>query len=130
NISDAVVINNAYASTTVKDVGGNLEIDTRNGSVDVSGVKGNATITNSYAPINVENVQGQLTINGRNNSIDVQHVEGDVHADSSYQNVNIRDARSAVKISSHNGDLTLSFDRPPQKDIAISSRYGRVTLEL
>jgi hypothetical protein len=130
NISDSVVITNAYANTTVKDVGGSVEIDTRNGSVDVAGVKGNATITNSYAPINVENVQGNLTITGRNNPIDVQHVEGDLHADSSYQNVNIRDARSAVTITSRNGDLTLSFDRAPAKDVSITARYGNVTLDL
>lgn len=130
NISDSVVVTNAYANTTVKEVGGNLEIDTRNGSVDVSGVKGNATITNSFAPINVENVQGGLTINGKNNPIDVQHVEGDLHADSSFQNVNIRDARSAVTITSRNGDLTLSFDKAPIKDISITARYGNVTLDL
>jgi hypothetical protein len=129
-VSESVVISNRYANTTAKNVGGNLEIDTRNGSVDASDIKGNATITNSYAPINVENVQGQLTINGRNNGVDVQHIQGDITANSSYQNVNMRDARAAVAISSRNGDLTLSFDTPPQKDIVITARYGSVTLEL
>jgi type VI protein secretion system component Hcp len=130
DVSDSVSINNSNSSTTAKNVGGNLKVDSRNGSVDVSGVKGNAAITNSYAPINVENVQGELTINGRNNSIDVQHVEGDVTANSSYQNVNIRDPRSSVNVSSRNGELTVSFEKAPQKDVVISSRYGTVTLDL
>jgi Putative adhesin/Domain of unknown function (DUF5668) len=130
DISDSVRINNRYSVTAVKNIGGNLEIGTRNGSVDVSGVKGNATISNSYAPITVENVQGELTITGRNNSVDVQHIEGDLRADSSYQNVTIRDARGAVTVNSRNGDLLVSFVRPPQKNILISSLYGNITLEL
>lgn len=130
DVSDSVVISNRYSNTTVKTIGGNVEIDASRGSVDVSDIKGNVTITNSYAPVNVENVQGQLTINGRNNGIDVQHIEGDITANSSYQNVNIRDAKAAVAISSRNGDLTLSFDTPPQKDVVISSRYGNLNLEI
>ena len=93
-------------------------------------MKSNATINNSYAPINVENVQGDLTITGRNNPVDVSHVEGDIRADSSYQNVTIRDPRGAVTVTSRNGDLLLSFEKAPQKDISIGSRYANVTLEL
>jgi hypothetical protein len=130
DVSDSVSINNGYSSTTAKNIGGDLRIEAKNGSVDVSGVKGNATITNAYAPINVENVQGELTINGRNNSIDVQHVDGDINADSSYENVTIRDPRSGVRVNSRNGELTVSFEKPPQKDVVISSRYGAVTVDL
>lgn len=130
NVSDSVIINNEYANTTAKMIGSDLEIGTRNGSVDVSGVKGNAKITNSYAPINVENVHGTLAINGRNNSIDVQHVDGDITAESSYENVNIRDPRSAVMINGRNGEMTVSFERPPERDIVISSQYGAVMLDL
>src|SRR5205807_3613006 len=67
---------------------------------------------------------------GRNNSVDVQHIEGDLRADSSYQNVSIRDAGGSVTVNSRNGDLLVSFVRPPQKNIQISSRYGNITLEL
>ena len=130
DVTDSVTISNRYSNTTAKNVGGNLSIETRNGSVDVSGVKGNAIINNAYAPINVENVQGELTITGRNNSIEVQHVDGDINADSSYQNVNIRDARAGVKVNSRNGDMTLSFEKPPQKDITIQARFGSVNVEL
>lgn len=130
DVTDSVVINNRYSNTTVKNVGGDLRIETRNGSVNVSGVKGNAAVNNSYAPIDVQNVQGDLTITGRNNSIDVQHVEGDIRADSSYQNVNIKDPNGAVTLTSRNGDMLLSFDRVPQKDVSIDTRYGTVTIEL
>jgi hypothetical protein len=130
DVSDSVVIDNSYSNTTARNVGGNLEIETRNGSVDVSGVKGNATITNSYAPINVENVQGSLTINGRNNSVDAQHVDGDLIVDSSYENVTIDDPKGAVKINTRNGEVKLSFERPPQKDVAVTSQYGTITLDL
>jgi DUF4097 and DUF4098 domain-containing protein YvlB len=130
DVSDSVVINNRYSNTTVKNVGRDLQIQTRNGSVDVSGVKGDATIDNSYAPISVENVQGAVTITGRNNSVDLQHIEGDIRADSSYQNVTIKDPRGAVTVTSRNGDLLLSFDKAPQKDVSIAGRYGNVTLEI
>jgi hypothetical protein len=130
DVTDAVGITNRYANTTVRDVGGDLRIQTRNGSVDVSGVKGNASIENSYAPINVENVQGALTISGRNNSIDVQHVEGDIRTDNSYQNLSIKDPRGAVAVTSRNGDVFLSFDRPPEKDVSIDSRYANVTVQM
>jgi hypothetical protein len=130
DVSASVKINNRFSSTTVKNVGGNLNVSTRNGSADISGVKGNAEITNSFAPITVENIQGDLTINGRNNSVDVQRVDGDLRAESSYQNVNIRDVRSAVTVNSRNGDLLVSFVRPPQKNIQITSRFGNITLEL
>jgi DUF4097 and DUF4098 domain-containing protein YvlB len=98
--------------------------------VDVSVIKGNVTIANSYGPISVENVQGKLTISGRNNGLDVQKVEGDVSVQNSYQNVSINDARGAVNLSSRNSDLSLSFDRAPEKDISISHQYGNVRLEL
>ena len=130
DVSDSVVINNRYSNTTVKNVGRDLQIQTRNGSVDVSGVKGNAAIDNSYAPISVENVQGEVTITGRNNSVDLQLIEGDIRADSSYQNVTIKDPRGAETVTSRNGDLLLSFDKAPQKDVSIAARYGNVTLEI
>jgi DUF4097 and DUF4098 domain-containing protein YvlB len=129
DVSESVKINNRYSVTAVKNIGGNVELDTRNGSVDVSGVTGSARISNSYAPISVENVQGDLTITGRNNSVDVEHVGGNLKADNSYQNVNIRDAKGAVTVNSHNGDLVVSFVKPPDKNISISTRYGNVTLE-
>ena len=93
-------------------------------------MKGSAAINNSYAPISVENVQGNLTVTGRNNSVDLQHIEGDISADSSYQNVTIKDPRGAVTVTSRNGDLLLSFDRDPAKDVSIEARYGNVTLEI
>lgn len=130
DVSDSVTITNRYANTTVRNVGGELQVDTRNGSVDVSGVKGAATINNAYAPINVENVQGSLTVTGRNNSIDVQHIEGDIRAESSYQNVNIKDPSGAVNVNFRNGDLLLSFEKVPRKDVAVDARYANVTLEL
>src|SRR5262249_876040 len=69
-------------------------------------------------------------ISGRNNSVDVQHVEGDIRADSSYQNVTIKDPRGGVTVNSRNGDLLISFERPPQKDVSIEARYANVTLEI
>jgi hypothetical protein len=44
--------------------------------------------------------------------------------------VNIQDARGAITVTSRNGDLRLSLVRPPEKDIAITARYGNVTLGL
>jgi DUF4097 and DUF4098 domain-containing protein YvlB len=130
NVSNSIVINNRYANTTVRNAGSDVQIQTRNGSVDVSGVDGNASIDNSYAPINVENVRGSLNISGRNNSVDVQHVQGDIRVDSSYQNVSIRDPRGAVTVTGRNGDLLLSFDAAPQKDVSIDTRYANVTVAL
>jgi len=130
DVTDSVSITNRYSNTTVKNVGLDLQILTRNGSVDVTDVKGNVKIDNSYAPINVANVQGTLTITGRNNSIDAQHIEGDIRADTSYQNVTIQDPRGGVTVTGRNGDISLSFERPPQKDVSIETRYGNVTLEL
>src|SRR6185369_10916145 len=126
----AAGINNRYSNVTVKNIGGDLRIDTRNGSVDVAGVKGNASINNSYASINVQDVHGELTVSGRNNSIDVEHIEGDIRADNSFQNVSIKDPRGAVTITGRNGDMFVSFERPPQKDVSIATRFANVTLEL
>jgi len=130
SVTDSVMITNRYANTTVSDIGADLRIESRNGSVDVSRVKGSATVENSYAPRSIDTVQGALTITGRNNSVDVQHIEGDIRSDSSYQNVAIKDPRGAVSVTSRNGDLLLSFDRPPEKDVSIDSRYANVTIEL
>ena len=130
DITGAAGINNRYSNVTVKNIGGDLRIDTRNGSVDVAGVKGNASINNSYASINVQDVHGELTVSGRNNSIDVEHIEGDIRADNSFQNVSIKDPRGAVTITGRNGDMFVSFERPPQKDVSIATRFANVTLEL
>ena len=130
DVTESVTVNNSYAPTTAKSIGGNLEIHNRNGAVDVSDVKGNATISNSYAPISIEKVQGEVTVTGRNNGLDIDDVQGDLKAESSYQNVSIRDARGSVSLNSRNGDLSLTFERPPEKDITISNRYGNVRLEL
>lgn len=130
NVTGSVDINNGYSNTTVKNITGDLTIETKNASVDISGVSGNANITNSYAPVNVENVKGQLTINGTNNAVDVRHVDGDINSDNSYENVSIRDPRGGVKVTSRNGDLSVSFEKPPEKDVTISAQYGTVRLDL
>jgi len=130
NVTVSAIIGNRYANTTVKNIGGDLKVDTRNGSVDLSDIKGNATVDNSYAPINVKNVDGGLIISGHNNAIDVEHVEGDVRASSSYVNVTVRDPRSGVQISGRNGDIFLSFETAPKKDVSIDARYSNVTVEL
>ena len=130
SVSDSLGVTNRYSNTTVKDVGADLRVETRNGSVDVSRVKGSATINNAYAPVNVDNVDGSLTITGRNNSVDVQHVGGEIRVDSSYQNVTIKDPRGTVTVTGRNGDLLLSFERAPEKDVSIATRYANVTIEL
>ncbi|MBI2149671.1 MAG: DUF4097 family beta strand repeat protein [Acidobacteria bacterium] len=130
DVTESVTINNSYSGTTVKNIGGSIEIRNRNGAVDVSGVKGNAAISNSYASISVDNVEGELTVTGRNNGLDIEHVQGGLKAESSYQNVSISDARGGVSLNSRNGDLYLSFERPPEKDISVSNRYGNVRIVL
>jgi DUF4097 and DUF4098 domain-containing protein YvlB len=130
DVSAAVAITNRYSNTTVRNVGGDLRIETRNGDVEVSGVAGAAAIENSYAPIRVEDVKGALTITGRNNQLEVQRVEGDIHAESSYQNVSVRDPRGAVTLTGRNGDMFVSFDRPPEKDVSIDSSYANILVEL
>ena len=35
-----------------------------------------------------------------------------------------------MKVNSRNGEVVVSFEKPPQKDTVISSRYGNVSVEL
>jgi len=62
--------------------------------------------------------------------VEAQHIDGDLTVDSSHENVSIDDPKGAVKITSRHGDVQISFEKPPQKDIAVTTQYGTVTLDL
>jgi hypothetical protein len=123
-------INNRNGRVEVTGLAGNQDISNRFGAIEVRNITGDVKISNSFGRITVDNVQGDATISGRNNSIELQHIEGDVKADSSFQNVTVRGATGSVEVKGHNGNLFVSFDKPVQKDVQMSTQFGNVTIEL
>ena len=114
----------------VADLAGNQEISNRFGPIEVRKITGDVKVSNAFGGIDIDSVQGDVTVSGRNNSIHIQHVEGDVKADSSFQNVEVREATGAVEVKGRNGDLFVSFAKPVQKDVRLSTNFGNVTIEL
>jgi DUF4097 and DUF4098 domain-containing protein YvlB len=123
-------ITNRNGKIQVTDIAGNQDISNRFGAIELRNITGNVKVSNSFGHITVENVQGDATVSGRNNGIDVQHVEGDVRVDSSFQNVTVRDAAGSVNVKGRNGELFVSFDKPIQRDVQLSTNFGNITIEL
>jgi hypothetical protein len=126
----ALRVNNRNGKVEISDLGGSQDIVNRFGAIEVRKITGDVKVSNSFGRITVDNVIGNVVISGRNNSIELQHIEGDVKADSSFQNVDIREATGSITVNSLNGNLSVSFDRPVQKPVQVSTRFGNVTIEL
>jgi DUF4097 and DUF4098 domain-containing protein YvlB len=123
-------VNNRNGKIEVADLAGNQDIVNRFGAVEVRNITGNVKVSNSFGRIAIRNVQGDAEISGRNNSIELQGIQGDVMADSSFQNVTIRGATGSIDVKGRNGDLLLSFDKPVQRDVQLTTNFGNVTVEL
>jgi len=126
----ALHITNRNGKIEVGDLAGNQDISNRFGAIEVRKITGDVKVSNAFGGIDIDAVQGDVTVSGRNNSIHIQHVEGDVKADSSFQNVEIREATGAVEVKGRNGDLFVSFARPVQKEVRLTTNFGNVTVEL
>src|SRR5262249_26889336 len=116
--------------TTLRNIGGNVDVDNQFGSVDVQDVKGDASIQNRYSVVNAQRITGNLTIEGRNNSVDIDDVGGTLEVDTSYKNINVRNAKGTLKLTNRHGSIDVEFEQPPKHEIRLSGEYSDVTLEL
>jgi hypothetical protein len=89
-----------------------LRVNNRNGKIEVVDLAGNQDIVNRFG------------------SVEVRNIAGNVNVSNSFGRITIRNTTGSVDAKGRNGDLLLSFDKPPQKDVQLTANFGNITVEL
>src|SRR5262249_21058574 len=87
-------------------------------------------IDNRYGNVTVRDLAGHEVITNRYGRVDLTNIEGEVEVTNRFKEVKLRDIRGAVTVTGQYGDVQAEFLEPPEKDIAISMRFGDVRLQL
>jgi hypothetical protein len=130
NVSGETKVVNSHASTTVRNIGGKVNIENRYGSVDLQDIKNDATIANQYSVINVQRVTGTLAVTGRNNSVDIDDIDGAINIVTSYKNLNVRNVKGGIEVSNRHGNIDIELEQAPKAEIRVNGDYSDVSIEL
>jgi DUF4097 and DUF4098 domain-containing protein YvlB len=112
--SDRVTPRQRYKSSLVLKIPkrSRLRVSNRNGNVEVADLSGNQDISNRFGAVEVRQVTGDVTVSNSFGRITVENVHG------------------RVEVQARNSDVFMSFDKRVQKDVQLSTRFGKVTIEL
>ncbi|MDR9417462.1 DUF4097 family beta strand repeat-containing protein [Gracilimonas sp.] len=94
-----------YATIGIQNIGRDVSVYNRSGSVTVEDVGQSVEVTNEYGDISVRNVRGRTNINGRSSTIDVANITGMVSVRSSYSKLNISNIDGDVEIQNKSGAI-------------------------
>ena len=89
-----------------------LRISNRNGRIEVADLAGSQDVSNRFGSVELRNITGNVKVSDSFGRIQIENIQGDVTAEG------------------RNGDLFLSFDKPPQRDVQLTTNFGNVTVEL
>ena len=117
-------------ATTVRDVDGNLVIDTHSGSVESAGTSGPLSIDTGSGSVRVTNASGSLEVDTGSGSIIVEELTGErVILDTGSGRVRVSGVRAeALDVDTGSGRVTLQAVAIP--DIIVDTGSGDVELDL
>lgn len=109
-----------------------VDVDTRFGTVSVTGTKGNVDIKNTFGDVTIENVEGALSVSNNNGEVTATSIEAgseNIELDSEFGAVTLKNANGKnVILTSINGTVTLKEVRATG-DITTRTDFGNATFE-
>lgn len=124
-------LNNEGATITVRTPSANgVHIETSNGSVNISGLKGYAYMDTSNASIVVRGHDGEIFADTSNGAINIADATGKVTADTSNASVTLtlaNDNPGPLDITTSNGSVTLAVGEAFTGVLKATTSNGRIT---
>lgn len=123
-------VNLVMGSVTVRNVDGELKIDTHSGDVTTDGTKGTLDLDTGSGTVTVRNAEGQVTLDTGSGDVEVDGVVGDVLTlDTGSGSVRVSAVKSGrLRLDTGSGPVTLRA--ADARDIQIDTGSGRVDVEL
>lgn len=106
-------------------------VETRNGTVDVTGTAGDGRFTSENGTVTATDVQGFVTLTTNNGTIEstgCTGVDGATTANGTAE-VEVLDMRADVEVSTANGSVEVAVPASLDADVELSASNGRVDVE-
>jgi len=109
------------------------ELETTNGSIEVTGRYGLIDVGSTNGSITVADAAGELTADTTNGGIHIDRFEGRVDADTTNGNVRLQDLsfKDGITAGTTNGSITLAIAAPESlnADLRASTTNGHITVD-
>lgn len=104
-------------------------VDTSNGDIDITGIKGDVGVRSSNGEINISDVDGFVKASTDNGRIYIEETKGISDLDSSNGDIiaNISDFKDNSKVSSSNGEITLYLNPSLNAEIYMRTSNGKIS---
>lgn len=99
-------IQNEYGNSTISDIRGNVELNSRSSSeTTIKNVAGSVRANSFYSTMLLEDIQGDLDIQNRSGEMEVDRVQGTVTIQGDYTKIRLNDIPNDVNVESKSGSL-------------------------
>jgi DUF4097 and DUF4098 domain-containing protein YvlB len=99
----------------------NLNVNNRNGSVEISGLTGDQNLTNAFGEVTLQNISGRVQIRNRNDRVIVQDITGATEIVNEFGNVEGRRINGSVAVRDRNATVELDEIKG---DAKVSNAFG------
>ncbi|MBC8344973.1 MAG: DUF4097 family beta strand repeat protein [Candidatus Marinimicrobia bacterium] len=130
NIGKSATIKTKYGSIDAVDIGRELDIENYNGDITVRGLKGSLLALNKYGTIKVRNAESTVELENYNGDIELDQINGAITAETKYGSIEIESANPIITCNVYNGDIVMKKIAGGEADMHITSKYGKVKLNL
>ena len=99
----------------------NLNVNNRNGSVEISGLTGDQNLTNAFGEVTLQNISGRVQIRNRNDRVIVEDITGATEIVNEFGNVEGRRINGSVGVRDRNATVELDEIKG---DAKVSNAFG------
>jgi DUF4097 and DUF4098 domain-containing protein YvlB len=99
----------------------NLNVNNRNGSVEISGLTGDQNLTNAFGEVTLQNISGRVQIRNRNDRVIVEDITGATEIVNEFGNVEGRRINGSVSVRDRNATVELDEIKG---DAKVSNAFG------
>jgi len=137
-----IVAANTNGHVTATDIRGAVDLNNRDGAVEVIGVEGPVTIRNRHGGVRLERIAGAVDahvlhgeVSGRDlASLSLQHRDGSSSLEGLTGELQLRGSHASVTLTDAGGDVDVQTTYAPvsidgaRTDVRVENRHGRVEL--
>jgi len=98
-----------------------LNVNNRNGSVEISGLTGDQNLTNAFGEVTLQNISGRVQIRNRNDRVIVEDITGATEIVNEFGNVEGRRINGSVGVRDRNATVELDEIKG---DAKVSNAFG------
>ena len=99
----------------------NLNVNNRNGSVEIAGLTGDQNLTNAFGEVTLQNISGRVQIRNRNDRVIVEDITGATEIVNEFGNVEGRRINGSVDVRDRNATVELDEIKG---DAKVSNAFG------